>query len=56
MRPVPSAGKHAAGVKRRETCDWCQARENMQLVLNAGKHVTGLWVWLNPVPSAGKHT
>ena len=43
MQPVPSAGKYATGVKRRKTgktCNRCQARENVQLVQNAGKHVT----------------
>ena len=64
---VPSnAGKHATGVKRGKTGNWCQGRENRQLVPRAGKHVTGVkrgktgnWCQGREnrqlVPRAGKH-
>ena len=34
-------GKNAAGTKGRKTCNQCQARENVQPVLSAGKLPTG---------------
>ena len=37
MYLVPSAGKRVPGAKRGKTCNWYQARENMQVVPSAGK-------------------
>jgi len=44
---VSGVGKLATGVKRGKTFSQCQARENTQPVLGAGKYAT-------PVPSTGK--
>ena len=61
IRPVASAGKRALGVKRRKTCNRCQARENLQPVPNALKLSTGIKrgiieVDMQPVERAEKLT
>ena len=64
---MPSAGKLTTGAKRGKTNNWCQARENLQLVPSAEKLTTGAkrgktnnWCQarenLQLVPSAGKLT
>ena len=68
--PVPKRDglflKSAPGVKSGKTCIRCQARENLQPALSAGKHVTGAKRGktcnrrqarenTKTVPSAGKH-
>ena len=56
MQPVQAQEKRATGAKRGKTCNWCQTRENKQLVSSAGKNATGVKRGKNvrPVPSAGK--
>ena len=58
---MPSAGKNSTGVKRGKNATGAQARENLQLVSNAGKSSTWpLATWrqvrenVKPVIRAGK--
>lgn len=46
-----SAGKHEPAAKRGKTSNGCQARENINHMLNVGKQVQNKYTLL----SAGKH-